>query len=419
MGKIELLVCAECAAKNTIDGAFCRQCGVLLPEITRDEMKLEAEKLLIDGRQLLNDGRTQEAGLVADSVLEIDPSNANALALRGDIFERDGLFAEALETYERVMEVRPDNAMDRIRVAHLSKLVAAEEIAIEEPVSNRRGILLVAAAGVLLASVGAALFIAANSSQSNIPDNLLVKNESGTGFTNLDPTIVPITPNGVNNINSGGGQQTDLGTTNVTGGQGTGSATYSPSNPNSGYSRPVQSGIGQGGIAPFTPEGPKLQDWPNTAGVSNTRPNPGPTQPENPNPVDNGSAEEANPPKEDPGVVEIRVKPGSENSNPGAESGGAMSAEQLIQKARNLYIQENYAGAAEAYEAAIRAGAGSGATYQRLAQCYEKMGRKSDAIRSYRNAVRAFDSQISRGNGSDSVRAAKESCERAISALGG
>ncbi len=422
MGKIELLTCAECAAKNTLDGAFCKQCGVALPEEMRDEMKAEAEKLLIDGRQLLNDGRTQEASLVADSVLEVDPTNANALALRGDIFERDGQFQEALETYERVMEIRPDNAMDRIRVAHLSKLIAAEDIAVEEPVSNRRGILLVAAAGVLLASVGAALFFAGNNSQSGLPENLIAKNDNVTGFT-LDPTIVPMPPKGADTTGqgTGSGNLQDLnpgvGSTNTGGG----TATYSTSNPTSGYQPQFQRNPGEDGNAPYEPK-VSLKPWENQGGVGTARPENGATNSGQSNNTDQGnSSSVAGPPdeKEDEGVVEIRVKPGNENSNPGAESGGAMSAEQLIQKARNLYIQENYAGAAEAYEAAIRAGAGTGATYQRLAQCYEKMGRKSEAIRSYRNAVRAFDSQISRGNGSDSVRAAKESCEKAISALGG
>jgi tetratricopeptide (TPR) repeat protein len=417
MGTIELLVCAECAAKNTIDGAFCRQCGVPLPEEMREKMRAESEKLLIDGRQLLNDGRTDEAGLIADSVLEVDPGNASALALRGDIFERDGLFAEALETYERVMEVRPDNAMDRIRVAHLSKLVAAEEIAVVAPASNRRGILLVAAAGVLLASVGAALYLAGNTTQNGLPDDLLVKNEVATGFNNLDATMVPITPNGVDTSGTSQTQNPITGPVDANNGQG--NASYTTSNPSPGYPRTMQGAPTDSGMAPFQPS-VKLNPWQNPTGVGGTRPDPGTTQTSTteqpvPGPVDTDSE----PPEEDPGVVEIRVKPGSENSNTAASNGGAMSVEQLIQKARNLYIQENYAGAAEAYEAAIRAGAGTGATYQRLAQCYEKMNRKSDAIRNYRSAVRAFDSQISRGNGSDSVRAAKESCERAISSLGG
>ncbi|MFM9874140.1 MAG: hypothetical protein ACKVQS_11830, partial [Fimbriimonadaceae bacterium] len=262
MGTLELLVCAECAAKNTIDGAFCRQCGVPLPEDTREEMKAEAEKLLIDGRQLLNDGRTHEAGLVADSVLEIDPANANALALRGDIFERESQFAEALETYRRVMELRPDNAMDRIRVAHLEKLIAAEEIAIVEPVSNRKGILLVAAAGVLLASVGAALYFAGNNSSNNLPDDLLVKTDNVSGFS-IDPTMVPVVPKGVDGNGVGtGAVQTPNGSSVDGGVNRNGGATYSPSNPYSGYRGPVQGGSGDGGIAPFTPP-VNLQDWPN------------------------------------------------------------------------------------------------------------------------------------------------------------
>lgn len=416
MGTLELLICAECAAKNTIDGAFCRQCGVLLPEIAREEMKAEAEKLLIDGRQLLNDGRTHEASLVADSVLEIDPSNANALALRGDIFERESQFVEALETYQRVMEIRPDNAMDRIRVAHLEKLVAAEEIAIVEPESNRKGILLVAAAGVLLASVGAALYFAGNSQATGLPEDLLAKNDNVKGFS-LDPTMVPFVPKDLNGAGTATGQSTpDAG--------GLGSAAIrnggaAISNPSPGYpGGRFQDAPGEGGVPPYKPD-VNLPPWdPN--GVANIRPENGSSQPTQPDTKsDPNDGKTAEPPKEDSGVIEIRKRPGGSESNNSGASTGAESVEQLIQKARNLYIQENYAGAAEAYEAAIRAGAGTGATYQRLAQCYEKMGRRSDAIRNYRSAVRAFDSQISRGNGSDSVRAAKESCEKAISALGG
>ena len=417
MGTLELLVCSECAAKNTIDGAFCRQCGFPLPIEVREEMKAEAEKLLIDGRQLLNDGRTHEAGLVADSVLEVDPMNANALALRGDIFEREGQFQEALETYQRVMEIRPDNAMDRIRVAHLEKLVAAEEIAVEEPRGSKRGVLLVAAAGVLLTSVGAALYFASLNSDVATDKWVASNTENVSGFDELNPTLVPTTPTGAG-IQPPGPivNPTGEGTTNANTG---GRVERVQTNPNPGFNNnPGQ--FRENSLRPDV----DLQPWDpmrngvnrpptgseNSSGSSSTATPVPDTQPETP-----AKPEE----KEDPGVMELRVRQGSnENSNPGS-SAGAMSADALIQKARNLYIQENYSGAAQAYEQAIKAGASTGATYQRLAQCYEKLGRRPDAIRNYRNAANAFDRQIARGNNSESVRAAKESCERAISALGG
>ncbi|MBL8067343.1 MAG: hypothetical protein JNM28_02750 [Armatimonadetes bacterium] len=410
MGTLELVVCAECSAKNTIDGAYCRQCGFPLPVEVRDEMKAEAEKMLIDGRQLLNDGRIDEAGLVADAVLEIDPSNANALALRGDIFEKDGMFAEALETYQRVQALRPDNAMDRIRTAHLEKLVAAGEIAVEEPHSARRGVLLVAAAGILLLSVGAALWVAGKpAGKVDTQGWVANRTENASGFNTLDPTMVPVVPSQTNIQSQGPGATGASADPPPT----TGTVTRYPSNPSAGYTTRQDP---ENGLR-FPTE---LQPWDPTAGR---------TVPQNPNPpanaTENTGAKPEQPantgesqPKENPGVVDITVKKGSGVDNPGT-SAGAMTAEDLIRKARNLSIQEDYSGAAAAYEEAIKAGATTGATYQRLAQCYEKLGRKSDAVRNYRNAMGAFDRQIARGNASDSIKAARESCERAISALGG
>lgn len=411
MGSLEMLVCEECLAKNTLDGRFCRQCGTELPEDLREEMKAEAEKLLIDGRQLLNDGRTDEARLVADAVLEIDPGCANALALKGDVFEKEGLFAEALEAYQRVAEVRPDHAMDRIRIAHIEKLVAAEEIAVEEPVGNRKGVLLVAAAGVLLLSVSAVLFMVSSQPKTDT-SGWVVSNEQATGFTEIDPTLVPTVPGAVSSPEPSA-QPTTESTTAITHDSPARRGGFVQTRPDSGF---VRAGSpSELGNAPFTPP-VNLEPWQNPQPNTNTA---------TARPADEvegatlGAPEQPTEKEDDPGVIEIRTKPQEQGNNPGASSGGAQTAEELIQKARNLYIQENYSGAAAAYEQAIDKGATSGATYQRLAQCYEKLGRRGDAIKNYRKAVAAFDRQISRGSDSSSIRAAKESCERAISALGG
>jgi len=368
-------------------------------------MREEAAKLLIDGRQLLNDGRTHEAVMVAESVLEVNPIDADALALLGDIYERDGQLSEALETYEKVCELRPDSAIDRIRAAHLRKLVAAEEFAVDVPAERKRSLLLVAAAGVLLTSVGAAFFFA-SSGQPTIDKNLVAKNDSTiAGFSGLSPTLVPNVP--PKDIKA----EVDSSTSGTSGIVGIG-------NSRPGYESnrtPPTMGGGQENTGPYQPDlGP---DWPglNTNGPRVVPQNPKPEEP---------TAKPADPPKdpvaeEDPGIIEMKVNPGSSNNSSGGTAVDDLSAEQLIQKARNLYVQENYSGAASAYEQAIRAGANTGATYQRLAQCYEKLSRRSDAIQAYRRAVSAFESQISRGNSSSSVRAAKESCEKAIAALGG
>lgn len=414
MGSLDLLICEGCLAKNTIDGAFCRTCGKALPEDVREEMKAEAEKLLIDGRQLLNDGRTDEARLVVNTVLDIDPKCANALALKGDIFEKEGLFGEALEAYQMVSEIRPDNAMDRIRVAHLEKLAVAEELAVEPETNNRKGILLVAAAGILLASVGAALTMAGNS-QTDPTDGWVVSNEKSSGFAQIDAPLVPNTQGTVQQVPTVPVDQASPVSPPLTG-------TPSPQQPRDGFTRSnsgsgfVQANpSGDIGNSPLTPR-VNLQPWQNPTPSGETPATTARPADEVPQPNNQTPTEE---PEPDPGVIEIRTKPAPANSGGSAASSGAQTAEELIQQARNYSIQENYGAAAAAYEKAISMGATSGATYQRLAQCYEKLGRRSNALKAYRQAVQAFDRQISRGGDSSSVRAAKESCERAISALGG
>lgn len=375
-------------------------------------MREEAAKLLIDGRQLLNDGRTHEAVMVAESVLEVNPTDADALALLGDIYERDGQLSEALETYEKVCELRPDSAIDRIRAAHLRKLVAAEEFAVDVPSERKRSLLLVAAAGVLLTSVGAAFFFA-STGQPTVNKNLVAKNESNiAGFAGLSPTLVPNVP--PKDIKAEVDSSTN-GTAGIVGVNG--NPGYDPNQNTTAPFRTNNSEENQ-------PYQPNLKPWELMNGTQPNNPSTGTSSPNGNEP--STATPVSDPPKDpvakeedDPGIIEMKVNPGSSNNSSGGTAVDNLSAEQLIQKARNLYVQENYAGAAAAYEQAIKAGANTGATYQRLAQCYEKLGKRSNAIQAYRQAISAFDSQIARGNASSSVRAAKESCEKAIAALGG
>ncbi|QYK53550.1 MAG: tetratricopeptide repeat protein [Fimbriimonadaceae bacterium] len=373
-------------------------------------MREEAAKLLIDGRQLLNDGRTHEAVMVAESVLEVNPTDADALALLGDIYERDGQLSEALETYEKVCELRPDSAIDRIRAAHLRKLVAAEEFAVDVPSERKRSLLLVAAAGVLLTSVGAAFFFA-STGQPTVDKNLVAKNDpTVAGFAGLSPTLVPNVPPKDMKAevdNSTSGTSSVVGVNNNPG--------YDPKRTTTGPGR-------DGNPEDYRPYQPTLGDWPVNLTQQNpslSTNNPNNNQPSTAKPADEPPKDPVAKEEDDPGIIEMKVNPGSSSNSSGGTAVDNLSAEQLIQKARNLYVQENYAGAAAAYEQAIKAGANTGATYQRLAQCYEKLGKRSNAIQAYRQAISAFDNQIARGNASSSVRAAKESCEKAIAALGG
>lgn len=409
--------CEKCSIGNTVDSKFCRHCGQELSADAMAKLIAENEVLVSDGRRLLSDGRSAEAKLVAESVLESDPSSVKALALLGDAYEKEGKLDEAVGTYEQVCELAPDSSIDRIRLAHLRKLQAAGELAVVAPVDQRRNVTVGVLASVLLLSVVAALVLSSMPAQASTgKDSLVAQNENNpVGFRSYAPALVPNVPT----TTGGNGAVTDT-TANARVGTGE-TGLRNPNRVTPGYSRPA--GDANSSVPPWNPfPGGNPTITPsknNTTSTANGNQDPDPNGTFDPN--KNNSGSNSGTVAEDPGIVEITVVDG--NKNQGKVDGGSnvddKSAEVLIQKARNLYLQGDYSGAAGAYEQAIRAGAGGGATYQRLAQCYEKIGRKSDAIGAYRRAASAYESQIQRGQGNSRIQTALDACKRAITALGG
>jgi tetratricopeptide (TPR) repeat protein len=116
------------------------------------------------------------------------------------------------------------------------------------------------------------------------------------------------------------------------------------------------------------------------------------------------------PAEERPGVIEITP---SKGTNAASSSQG--DADMFRKIARDQFLAGRYQQAADSYLKALKAGAPAGMVYQRLGQCYEKLGRTADAVSSYRKAIAA----LSAGGASAANQAAIEACEQAIRALGG
>jgi tetratricopeptide (TPR) repeat protein len=117
------------------------------------------------------------------------------------------------------------------------------------------------------------------------------------------------------------------------------------------------------------------------------------------------------------------IKVVSRGSNPTSTSSGSVGAngvEALVRTARQQYQLGNWASAATSFERALRAGADPGSNNQRLAQCYEKLGRNSDAVGAYNRAIEAYQSDVNSGSGDKSrLQAALDSCRQAVKVLGG
>jgi hypothetical protein len=117
-------------------------------------------------------------------------------------------------------------------------------------------------------------------------------------------------------------------------------------------------------------------------------------------------------------IVDVKPSAGSGNnggSNVTAEDRGAQ-IDTLIRVAREQQVLGNFAKAATAYEQALALGASPASTNQRLAQCYEKLNRKADAIKAYERAILAFEKL---DQNDVRVQAQLDSCRQALKLLRG
>jgi tetratricopeptide (TPR) repeat protein len=409
-----MVPCKLCGKLNSLDSTFCRSCGERLPE---DEVQAAQEanaKLVAEGQRLLAEGRPDEAAMTAEEAIARNPSDVTALALLGDCREREGRIEEALECYEQIVDLNPESPLDRIRVAHLRKALTAQAVEVTNPRGRRNALLAALLTTVLIIAVGATIILLTDKEQpaTKQDPSLQASNQQQPIQPYQPVTQTPPTENGTGNAadqgapKSGTPSAPDLGQYRT---DGTRPAAISGSLP----------GVGESGVFPI--EGNRnntiVPDGPATKTGS---PTPDPTAPKiDPDPEVKAPVD---PPYKRPSIVRITPSKGG-NTNIGGSttigpSGNSpQEADTLVRVARQNFLAGDYTRAADAYAKALRAGADKGSTNQRLAQCYEKLGRRDDAVQAYQRAITGFEGRT----GTDRQRAATaiDSCKQAIKLLQG
>ncbi len=425
----EILAVTEAAAE-TVEAAVPLEPK---PELTPHVVM----ELVSQGQRVLGQGRAEEALTLAESVLEDMPNSVSALALKGDALERLGDYAGALETYEKVLELKPDSALDRIRASQLRRQLTP--LATEEDYvpTHKRSLMMGAAAAMFVLAVGIPVIWAFTQPQKNADSTEVASNSGGYVAENF-PNIAPV-PSAANestgqrsavppSAQDAAPRQTNEGRSQ--------SSVVSPGGytPPSGASQ-LQGNENLGSIQPVNPvmEGtrPEIGIQPTNPPVD-PRPTLGggtvPTAADDPSVISGGQT----PKREDPGIINIQPSAtngsgsGSRVGNTGSQEASGddeaarQSSETLIRVARDAFVKGDYARAADAYEKALRQGASRGSTNQRLAQCYERLGRKADAIAAYERAISAYQATLSSGSGDSSrVQAALDTCRQALKNLRG
>lgn len=127
-------------------------------------------------------------------------------------------------------------------------------------------------------------------------------------------------------------------------------------------------------------------------------------------------------PKKAPGIMDIQIVSGNgkTNSDPADPASKANGAEALLRTARSQFQLGNFQSASNSYERALRAGADPATINQRLAQCYERLGRNPDAVAAYNRAIDSIQADLQAGRGDkDRLTRALDACKQAVKVVGG
>jgi len=425
-----MIACKHCATLNSLDSAFCKRCGTTLPEDEVQAARSKNEEIVSQGMTAFSEGKLAEAMAIAETAVLSDRSSTTALALKVMVHEREGNVADALDCYERIVEMNPDSTLDKIKLNQLRNALANRANA--PTTSPRMAWLAGVAACALVVSVGA--LVAKMNSGGEV-----AQKEGGANLQTFEQPNqgTPQDQNQILNQKAGpgtGNQNQTQEQTNQQGNQNNGvqpqgdDPRTSRSNPNLGLptipkgsplpeptesqNRPFDEENAPLPVNP--PVGNDLRVQPRDPDP-NGDPDPGTTRPAN----NNNQTDVVAPPKTDPGIMEIKVsKGGSRNVGGNRIDGNGVQA--LVRTANAQYEIGNHAQAANTYERALKAGGDPGMVNQRLGQAYDRMGRKGEAIAAYDRSIAALEAAIASGKGDTSrLKNALDSAKQARKAAGG
>ena len=107
------MVCARCGAALAAGQETCASCGA---PVARPESSFGSEDIhrsLAEANLLRIRKRHDEAIGVCTRILRLDPSNATAHSLMGDIYREEGNYQEALGWFKLAVQLNPANQADR------------------------------------------------------------------------------------------------------------------------------------------------------------------------------------------------------------------------------------------------------------------------------------------------------------------
>ena len=371
-----MVACPKCVTNNTLDSAFCKKCGAILPVAVIEEEQAKLKEIVTKGMESFQTGNLDEAMAVAEHSILTNPSYGEAYALKGLVHERKGQYAEALDSYETVVALNPDSTMDKIKLNQLRNAFATRQAG--EPKMDRRGAALTAAAVAIACLAIGGISYGIMMSSKETKQSLAAKNSAQpngllTNQLNTNPTTLQATSVDSNRQNPEPGSVPPLGSDNnpvantrpqATSHRNSGgnSENFSsevvvepngPINPNPGHTLPPGKDGNQIKNAPKGPDDPPVSQ--------------------------SGGGDKGNqdpPPTANTSVMDVSIShKGADNGNKGNDSSGSSSTS-------------------------------SGKAFQRQAQANQRNGKIAQAREAYQKAIDAYQKEIDSGKGDKDAAAA-------------
>lgn len=439
------MFCTACGTKNSPDSHFCKQCGKNIERVANPVNETDYVRAMPEEEQVsallenayLHRSRGDLTGAInlTEEAIRLQPSNATAHALLAQIALQKGDRARAIQEYERVVAISPNNVAERIKLEELRESKTPHVVRggqpTETPASSSFNPIVVVFACAILLAVGAMMgdyLKRQQGKESHNPALNTTATQTTQPLAGTNQVAQQPLNSAQNPANPGAGQLPGVNNSTTTPNNTMGTTTVGqpqpqvisappfyppvvinpPSNTGAGGGTGFVSRTNRGSFGTMPPMqvgGGRVEPLPsNTPGVrEHLETTPRATEPNYVVKIDVG--------KQGAGANTNTVS----NPSPAPTNQTAVPSETrtAVEAAKNHLLKNDYKSAIRAFQSALKSpGTQEGYIHQQIGYCYQKLGDKASGRTHYEQAISSYEAQSRQGIqkelAEDGIRACKQ-----------